>query len=141
MTSKTISFTTPLDRPCVFATFRIEGDVPRVGDKFVRRDNGCWQQEIFTGEFHNFFDDELKAKLEEAYRAKLAEVAPGSVKVQALPSPEHHGDWHDKPLKWIVLGPSKEAQKFATRKEAELYARIRRKSPNFNHASRAFAQS
>lgn len=40
---------------------------------------------------------------------------------------ERSGDWHDKPLRWRVDGPGAEVQKFSTRKDAEQYARLRRK--------------
>jgi hypothetical protein len=49
-------------------------------------------------------------------------------RIEKLETPEHDGDWHDKPLRWIVLGPANEAQKFTTKKEAALYARVRRSS-------------
>lgn len=49
------------------------------------------------------------------------------IKVLRLVCPEHSGDWHDKPLKWKVAGPGDEVQKFLTRKDADQYARLRRK--------------
>jgi len=45
--------------------------------------------------------------------------------ISKLPYPEASGDWHDKPLRWIVSGPDAEVQKFSTRADARLYARIR----------------
>ena len=50
------------------------------------------------------------------------------IQIERLQPEEHDGDWHDKLLRWIVLGPANEAQKFPTKKEAALYARIRRSS-------------
>lgn len=63
--------------------------------------------------------------------------------IARLPRPERCGDWHDKPLRWSVTstvpGQEKaEFQKFATRKDAELYARIRRRSASFNEALKAY---
>jgi hypothetical protein len=49
-------------------------------------------------------------------------------RIEKLETPEQDGDWHDKLLRWIVLGPANEGQKFPTKKEAALYARIRRSS-------------
>lgn len=51
----------------IYAIYRIPGDVPRIGDKFVRRDNGVWQQQIHTGEFHNFNNPKLTFDLELAF--------------------------------------------------------------------------
>jgi hypothetical protein len=64
--------------------------------------------------------------------------------IERLPSPEQHGDWHDKPLKWIskCVAPGKEVlltQKFSTRAEAEKWARLVRKHEgDFQAASRAY---
>lgn len=41
---------------------------------------------------------------------------------------EASGDWHDKPLRWIVSGPAGELQKFSTRKDAQKYKSIRFRS-------------
>jgi hypothetical protein len=49
-----------------------------------------------------------------------------NIRIEKLLRTEHDGDWHDAPLRWIVLGPADEAQKFSTRDQARLYARIRR---------------
>lgn len=61
--------------------------------------------------------------------------------VEPLPSPEHAGDWHDAPLKWIVRGPGAEIQKFSRKVDARQYASIRRKSPSFNAACSAFVRA
>ena len=58
--------------------------------------------------------------------------------ITKLPCPEHHGDWHDKPLKWIVQGPGEECQKFANHKDSSRYSGIRRKSLNQQEATRTF---
>jgi hypothetical protein len=49
-------------------------------------------------------------------------------RIEKLETPEQDGDWHDKPLRWIVKGPGDEAQKFPTKKDAALWARIRSSS-------------
>lgn len=49
------------------------------------------------------------------------------ITVSKLDCFERSGDWHDKPLRWRVGGPGAEVQKFSTRKDAEQYARLRRK--------------
>ena len=56
-------------------------------------------------------------------KSQLVGHAPN---IERLNSPVHCGDWHDKPLKWNVRWGSKN-QMFATKKEAEQYARIWRK--------------
>lgn len=60
------------------------------------------------------------------------------VTVTRMETPEHHGDWHDAPVKWQVKGPGKELQKFSTKKDATLYARIRRKCLTMNEACLAY---
>ena len=60
------------------------------------------------------------------------------IKIDKLSSPEHYGDWHDKPLRWAVNGPDKECQKFSTKRDAEKYASIRRRSANQTAAHAAF---
>lgn len=49
------------------------------------------------------------------------------ITVSRLDCFERSGDWHDKPLRWRVDGPGAEVQKFSTKKDAERYARLRRK--------------
>jgi len=48
------------------------------------------------------------------------------------------GDWHDKPLRWAVIGPDGETQNFSTKADAIRYRRIRKKSASFADASREF---
>lgn len=48
------------------------------------------------------------------------------VTVSKLDRAEYSGDWHDKPLKWIVKTGVKECQKFSTKKDADFYAKLRR---------------
>lgn len=47
------------------------------------------------------------------------------ITVSRLPHPEASGDWHDKPLRWVVTGPASELQKFSTQKEARRYKSLR----------------
>ncbi len=61
--------------------------------------------------------------------------------IEPLPSPEHAGDWHDAPLKWIVRGPGAEVQKFSRKVDAALYRRLRRAAPDFNSACNAFVRA
>jgi hypothetical protein len=60
--------------------------------------------------------------------------------IEKLASPEHYGDWHDKPLRWLARCASEGgwSQKFSTRKNAELWARIAKKSVTFNEAQSAY---
>lgn len=62
-----------------------------------------------------------------------------TIQVRRLDRPQYEGDWHDAPLKWTVIGPSSEVQNFETRKNAELYARLRRRTASMNEAARAYA--
>lgn len=55
--------------------------------------------------------------------------------------PEASGDWHDKPLRWLVAGPAAEVQKFSTRKDAEKYKSLRRRAASQQIAGRLFASS
>ena len=64
-------------------------------------------------------------------------------KIEKLANPESWGDWHDRPMRWVVrtefaIGPS-ELQKFQTKKDALLYARIRRASATEWLALREYA--
>lgn len=61
--------------------------------------------------------------------------------IEKLQHPEHSGDWHDKPLKWVALCAADSAftQKFSTRKDAELWARIANRHADFNGACAAWA--
>lgn len=60
------------------------------------------------------------------------------MKIERLPEPIASGDWHDKPLKWTVIGPGDEVQNFRTKKDATTYARIRKTAPSFREAARIF---
>ena len=51
------------------------------------------------------------------------------ITVSRIPD-EASGDWHDKPLRYIVTGPAGEVQKFSTRKDAERYKSLRFQSYN-----------
>ena len=52
------------------------------------------------------------------------------IEIIKLDSPEHCGDWHDKPIRWSVNGPGSECQKFSTKCDAQRYASVRRKLDN-----------
>ena len=62
------------------------------------------------------------------------------IQITKLASPEYAGDWHDKPLRWLVTGPGAERQKFSTRAAARRYAKIRRNATSFAMASREYVQ-
>lgn len=62
------------------------------------------------------------------------------VKVTRMERERHAGDWHDKPLRWQVTGPDSELQQFSTKRDATLYARIRRRSRDFNSASNEYVR-
>ena len=51
-----------------------------------------------------------------------------TIKVERMERPEASGDWHDAPSRWRVIGPNDELQKFSTRDNARVYARLRRQS-------------
>lgn len=61
-----------------------------------------------------------------------------NIKVVKAERPTFAGDWHDKPLRWRVEGPSQEVQMFSTRKDAETYAKHRRNSPDYTEATNRF---
>jgi len=61
--------------------------------------------------------------------------------ITKLNSPEHYGDWHDKPLRWQVSGPESELQKFSTKRDALLYRKIRRKAGSFTEATALFVNA
>jgi hypothetical protein len=64
------------------------------------------------------------------------------ISIEKLPSPEHSGDWHDKPLKWQVFVANKPEfrQKFSTLRDCRLYARLVRTLGHlgFNYVCNAF---
>ena len=67
-----------------------------------------------------------------------------NIQIEKLPRPENWGDWHDKPVKWQVVSvPANplEVQKFTTRKEAELYRRIRLTTPSIRDAHNAYVNT
>lgn len=61
-----------------------------------------------------------------------------AITISQMPKPEASGDWHDKPLKWLVEGPGEERQKFSTKAWATLYKRCRKASSDANEATRNF---
>ena len=54
-------------------------------------------------------------------------LARATLTVSKLPHAEHSGDWHDKPLRWIV-SDGIECQKFSTKTAALNFASRWRKS-------------
>lgn len=62
------------------------------------------------------------------------------IRIERLARPIHEGDWHDTPLKWEVIGPGDELQRFSTRDDARRYRRIRRRSASFNEACNAYVK-
>jgi hypothetical protein len=62
------------------------------------------------------------------------------ITIEKMERAERAGDWHDAPLRWIVKGPLAEAQKFSTKAEATLYARLRRNN-SFSEALRKYINS
>jgi len=60
--------------------------------------------------------------------------------IERLPHPEHHGDWHDKPVRWAVRTGT-ELQKFSTKKDALLYRRCRREAGSEAAATRAYVDA
>jgi hypothetical protein len=60
------------------------------------------------------------------------------ITITKLPSPLRVSDWHDRPARWQVIGPKEERQLFATRKHAQRYASIRRKSRSLLEASHLY---
>ena len=61
--------------------------------------------------------------------------------IEKLAHWERSGDWHDRPLRWRVVGPGNEVQKFSTKKEAALYRTIRRNSTEQKIAIRAYSMT
>lgn len=57
-----------------------------------------------------------------------------NIQIEKLTSEKYDGDWHDKPLRYAVKGPDAEIQQFSTKKNAELYRRIRLRSNSLNEA-------
>jgi hypothetical protein len=51
---------------------------------------------------------------------------------------EKAGDWHDKPLRYRVVGPDTEVQKFSTLREARYYMLLRRTAVTQSDAINAF---
>lgn len=56
-----------------------------------------------------------------------------NITIERLPRPEHQGDWHDKPLRWIATVKGS-VQKFSTKREAITWARCRNLCANDNEA-------
>lgn len=66
-------------------------------------------------------------------------IAKLRFQVSRLSSPEHYGDWHDKPVKWVAAcGDARFTQKFATRRDADFWARACRRTGDFQAAMSAY---
>lgn len=68
----------------------------------------------------------MRANVSVGYLEPLLPYLARLVRTSRMDKPQASGDWHDKPLRWIVNGPDSEVQQFSTKKDALLYARIRR---------------
>ena len=56
--------------------------------------------------------------------------------VERLPHPEQHGDWHDRPTRWIARSSDPLfTQKFSTKAEATAWKRVASRAATFNEAS------
>lgn len=60
--------------------------------------------------------------------------------VERMETEVYSGDWHDKPLRWKVVGPAHEIQMFSTKADATRYKRIRAKSKDFKEASNRYVK-
>jgi hypothetical protein len=69
---------------------------------------------------HHWLEDGSYAEI----KANVLNSPLTQITISKLPHPEHHGDWHDKLLRWAVSRGA-ELQKFPTREEARIYASIR----------------
>lgn len=61
-----------------------------------------------------------------------------TITIETLSHPEASGDWHDKPLKYAVIGPASETQKFRTKFAAVRYRSLRARSASQAEAFRKF---
>lgn len=61
--------------------------------------------------------------------------------IERLPCEEHSGDWHDKPLRWLVVGPFNERSKFSTLASARKYKSLRKRVRSAWQASIAYLNS
>jgi hypothetical protein len=67
-------------------------------------------------------------------------MTPTKITVTKLDVPVFAGDWHDKPLRYEVLGPGDERQRFSTVKDAKRYRLIRSRAASFSEACQSFAK-
>jgi len=77
----------------------------------------------------------VNEKLKNGKNAKM------KIQISKMERSEHQGDWHDKPLRWQAVGPDSELQKFSTKKEASLWAKIRRRATSQFEAFRTYVAS
>ena len=62
------------------------------------------------------------------------------ITVERMETEVYSGDWHDKPLRWKVVGPNYEIQQFSTKADATRYKRIRATSKDFKEASNRYVK-
>ena len=61
--------------------------------------------------------------------------------ITKLDCPEYYGDWHDKSLRWLVNSKGvEEIQKFSTKKDAILWAKLLRKHGKFETINEVFTK-
>jgi hypothetical protein len=63
------------------------------------------------------------------------------VTVSKLDTPYKAGDWHDPAFKWTVRGPGTERQDFSNKKNAMLYAKLRRNSASQTEAGNKYVRA
>lgn len=63
-----------------------------------------------------------------------------SITITKLSTPIREGDWHDKPLRWLVSGPAQEMQNFSTKRNATRYRTLRRKAGTITEAINAYVR-
>lgn len=61
------------------------------------------------------------------------------ITVEKMERSVHSGDWHDKPLRWIVRGPGGH-QMFATKKDAMKFRSVYRMSDSLVQAIFSYAR-
>ncbi len=83
----------------------------------------------------------MRANVAVGYLDPLLPYLARLVRVSRMDKPQASGDWHDKPVRWQVSGPGSEVQKFSSRKDARLYASIRRRAASQKEAGDEFVRS
>jgi hypothetical protein len=86
---------------------------PEVALQAAFKTQGAFRIEVLEGR-----KAVMRANVSVGYLEPLLPYLARLVKVSRMDKPQASGDWHDKPLRWIVTGPDSEVQKFATKKDA-----------------------